>query len=120
MDYLEFVEKATVQDKENIFSKYDGNLDSVPDDLKTFYSGNNPVNVEINCVRFSPADELSTMQAQYSYLNAQFIFATCNGDPIFLHDGHVYTTPHGVKNPKWELLAKDMKTFFLLCFKVAL
>ncbi len=116
MDYLEFAKKAIAQDKRNIFSEYDGNLDIVPDALKTFYKDTNPSDVEINCVRFSPAEKLAAMQMEYSYLNAQFVFATCNGDPIFLHDGYVYTAPHGVKNPKWELLAKDIKSYFSSLF----
>ena len=111
MKYSEFVKKAVLQDERNIFSKYDGNLDCVPDVLKIFYKESNPVNVEINYTRFLPVEKLDSLQAEYSYLNAQFIFATCNGDPIFLHDGSVYTVPHGVKNPKWELLAKDIETY---------
>ena len=43
-------------------------------------------------------------------------FATCNGDPIFLNSGYVYTTSHGVNNPEWELLAKDIESYFSTFF----
>lgn len=111
MEFSEFVDKAILQDKRNIFSQYDGNLDEIPDKLKAFYKDNNPTDVELNGIRFFAAEELSNVQKEYSYLNAQFIFAACNGDPIFLHDGHVYTAPHGVKNAKWELLSDSIVSY---------
>jgi hypothetical protein len=115
MDFSKFVSKATEQDKRNKFAKYDGNLDMVPDELKPFYRVYNPVDVEIDTgigsVRFCPADSLGELQSEYAYLGVQFVFATCNGDPIFLNDGQVYTCPHGVNTPKWEPL--DVKLLFL-------
>jgi len=112
MTYLEFVEKAIAQDSRNVFAKYDGNLDVVPDTLRIFYKEKNPLDVEINFTRFISADKLAAIQTEYHYLNAQFVFATCNGDPVFLHDGCIYTVPHGIKEPKWELLAKDIETYY--------
>lgn len=111
MKYSEFSEKVILQDNQNIFSKYDGNLACVPDVLKQFYKENNPIDVEINGVRFVPAEKLYAIQLEYSYLKAEFIFATCNGDPIFWHTGCIYTVPHGVKTPKWELLSKNIETY---------
>lgn len=111
MEFSEFVNKAILQDKRNVFSQYDGDLDGIPDELKAFYRDNNPTDVEVNGIRFFAAEELSAIQEEYSYLNAQFIFATCNGDPIFLHDGHVYTCPHGVKTAKWELLTESFANY---------
>lgn len=109
MDYTAFVRKAKQQDARNAFETYTGSLDAVPDDLKSFYRTCNPVDVELDindaAVRFYPALELPETQQEYSYLNAQFVFATCNGDPIFLHDNIVYTCAHGVKEPKWEKLS---------------
>lgn len=112
MEYSEFAKKVVLHDTRNRFAKFDGNLDCVPDVLKTFYKENNPLDVEINSVRFLPVEKLDSLQEEYAFLNAQFVFATCNGDPIFLHDGCVYTAPHGVKKPEWELLAKDIETYF--------
>jgi hypothetical protein len=109
MNYAIFVANAMAQDERNTFLKYDDNLDSVPEALKPFYRGYNPVDVELDVngvgVRFCPADQLEEIQKEYAYIRAQFVFATCNGDPIFLNEGQVYTCPHGVKEPKWEKLA---------------
>lgn len=116
MEYSEFVKKAVLYDTRNHFSQYDGNLDCVPDVLKTFYMESNPSDVEIDSVRFFPVEELKSLQKEYSYLQTGFVFATCNGDPIFLHNGCVYTAPHGMKNPSWELLAKDIKTYLSSLF----
>ena len=112
MDFSKFAEKVVLKDKRNIFSQYDGDLNKIPDDLKAFYRENNPTDVEVNDIRFFPVEKLSALQAEYSCLSAQFVFATCNGDPIFLHDGHVYTCPHGVKDMQWELLSADIASYF--------
>ena len=116
MDYSVFVRKATSQDARNIFKKYEGNLDTVPEELKPFYRDHNPIDVEIDsdgvAIRFYPVEELLPLQTEYSYLNAQFIFATCNGDPIFLNEGHVYTCPNGVQSPLWEELSSSIEQYF--------
>ncbi len=111
MEYSEFARKAVLQDERNVFSAYEGSLEEIPDVLKTFYKENNPSDVEINAVRFFPAEELSGLQEEYSYLKAQFVFATCNGDPVFMHDGNIYTCPHGAEAPEWEPLAADFKGY---------
>ena len=116
MDYSVFAKKAISQDKRNVFKKYKGNLDAVPKELKPFYRDHNPVDVEINSddatIRFYPVEELASIQAEYSYLNAQFIFASCNSDPIFLNEGHVFICPHGVKSPTWEKLSGSIEQYF--------
>lgn len=116
MSFSSFVEKAILQDKRNIFTKYDGNLDIVPDELKSFYKNYNPTDVEISkdgvAIRLFSAENLPSLQEEYAYLKVQFVFATYNGDPIFLHDGHVYTCPHGVKSTKWQLLSDNIQKFF--------
>ena len=112
MEFSKFVEKAVLYDKRNIFSKYEGSLNGLPEVLQDFYRENNPIDVEVNNVRFYSVEDLVDLQAEYSYLNAQFVFATCNGDPIFIHDGHVYIAPHGVKFPRWEMLAPTVETYF--------
>ena len=111
MEFSNFAEKAVLQDKRNVFSRYDGDLSGIPNELKAFYRDNNPKDIEVNGIRFFSVEELGVVQEEYSYLNAQFIFAACNGDPIFLHDGHVYTCPHGVKNPTWELLTDNIADY---------
>ena len=118
MNYSNFAARAIAQDKRNVFEKYSDNLDIVPNEMRSFYTEFNPVDVEIDYngvgVRFCPAKELVDLQAEYAYLGVQFVFATCNGDPIFFSGGKIYTCPHGVRKPKWELLAENTETYFKL------
>lgn len=73
MECSEFEKKAVLHDTRNRFTKFDGNLDCVPDVLKTFYKESNPLDVEINSVRFLPVEKLDSLQAEYAFLNAQLI-----------------------------------------------
>ena len=106
MNFSTFAKTAVEQDARNKFGKYDGELGFVPTEFQTFYRCFNPEDVEIRktggTIRFYPAGNLAELQKEYQYLKAQFIFATCNGDPIFFHDGQFYTCPHGVREPEWE------------------
>lgn len=116
MDYSGFVSKAVEQDKQNKFAKYDGKLSFIPSEAREFYQKYDPIDVEVglngSSVRFYPISELIDLQKDYEYLHAQFVFATCNGDPIFLHQGKVYVCAHGVNDPKWEKLADNWEAFF--------
>ena len=111
MEFSKFAEQAILRDERNVFAPYSGSLDGIPKELINFYREADPVDVEVDDVRFYPVEELEDLQAEYAYLNAQFVFATSNGDPIFLQDGCVYTAPHGVEEPTWELLAKDIGAY---------
>lgn len=111
MNFSKFAKKVIYMDNRNVFSQFNGNLDEIPDELKTFYQNNNPIDVEVKGVHFISVEKLKYLQKEYFYLNAEFIFATCNGDPIFLHNGHIYTCPHGEKNVQWELLACDFESY---------
>jgi hypothetical protein len=117
MSYNKFVANVISKDSRNWFAKYEGELDNVPDEFKSFYSECNPIDVEITSdrggVRFCAADELATLQAEYSYINARFIFATTNGDPVFFQEGKIYTCPHGAKEPQWELLANSFADYIV-------
>lgn len=115
MSLSAFVKKALVQDKRNRFETYSGRLDTVPDELKMFYRECNPINVEIvsdfTPIRFYSVQELPSLQKEYSFVKDGFVFATCNGDPIFIDNTGVYTCPHGVKNPEREKLANNVNEF---------
>ena len=109
MDYTAFVAKATAQDKRNKFELYDNSFNIIPDEIKLFYIIYNPVDVELNSngvgVRLYPVGNLHELQKEYNYIKAQFVFATCNGDPIFFNNGCVYTCAHGVHEPQHEKIA---------------
>lgn len=111
MYYKDFVVKATALDGLNYFEPFYGNLDIVPDDIKPFYRDCNPVDVELGAngvgIRLCPADKLQELQSEYKYINALFVFATCNGDPIFINDGCVYTCVHGTPDSQHEKKAES-------------
>ena len=121
MQIDEFVSKAQMRDKTSLFSEYEGSLDMIPDELRDFYAKHNPRNVEIGhngtSIHLVPAEKLETEKQYYEGMNIGFVFATCDSDPIFYHDGKIYTCPHGVKNPEWELLAESIEKYLdvLMC-----
>lgn len=114
----EFANKAQTQDNSNLFSKYDGSLDIVPNEILSFYANFISSSVEIGyngtSIHLIPTENLIKENKYYDSMNIGFVFATCDGDPIFYHEGKVYTCPHGVKNPEWELLAESVEEYFNL------
>ena len=121
MDYSKFMQLAIAQDSRNLFSSTDSDPSIVPNALKAFYKTCNPVEVDIDFdgvyVHFIPAEELKDIQQEYAYIHAQFIFATCNGDPIFYDHGVIYTCPHGVANPDWEQIADSFDQYLDMLFQ---
>lgn len=45
MNFSKFAKKVIYMDNRNVFSQFNGNLDEIPDELKTFYQNNNPIAV---------------------------------------------------------------------------
>lgn len=118
MEYSAFVSKAIKEDSRNTFSVCTEELNLIPNEAKDFYQNYNPLDVEIgmngSSVKFYPVSELEELQSDYQYLGVDFVFATCDGDPIFLHEKKVYMCPHDVDNPKWEKMADGFRDFFSL------
>lgn len=110
----DFVKKSMEQDNRNIFEETEVN-ELLPSCIKDFYQKANPIDVEItmdgNAVRFIPADELENTQSDYSIGNERFIFATCNGDPIYVYEGKIYTCCHGTRKIDDELMAENFSSF---------
>ena len=110
----DFVKKSMEQDNRNIFEETEVN-EFLPSCIKDFYQKANPIDVEItmdgNTVRFIPADELEDTQSDYSIGNERFIFATCNGDPIYVYEGKIYTCCHGISKIDDELMAENFSSF---------
>lgn len=115
MSLTTFIKKAINQDNRNQFEPYSGNLDIVPDGLKKFYREYNPIDVEVisdyNPIHFYSVQELSSLQQEYSFIKDGFVFATCNGDPIFVNDSGVYTCAHGIRVPTKEKLANNVDDY---------
>lgn len=110
----DFVKRAIEQDKRNSFTETEAKK-FVPSELKEFYEKANPVDVEItmdgNAVRLIPLDELEDSQLEYSLGEKRYAFASCNGDPIYLFDGKIYTCCHGIGKVKDELMADSLSAF---------
>ena len=110
----DFVKKSIMQDKRNVFEE--ASLDeSIPSILKEFYQKANPVDVEItmngNAIRMVPAAELADIQCDYQLGDERFVFATCNGDPIYVYMNKIYTCCHGTSEIDDELMAEDFSLF---------
>ena len=105
MTFEEFKNHAIADDEKNYFSTETNIPNIVPTQLIEFYKSYNPIDVEISteigAIRFYPSNKIEELQKEYKITNA-FVFATCNGDPIFLSNNMIYTYPHGVKDPVWE------------------
>lgn len=117
MNFKDFKEYAVAVDSNNIFEECDNVPDVVPEFMKSFYQKFNPVDVEVEIdnaiVRFYPAEQLKRLQQEYS-ISDVFIFATCNGDPIFIYDGNVYSCAHGSDKSQWELMTNELYNYFML------
>lgn len=114
-----FVKKALLQDSRNHFNKCDKKIDFIPKELKYFYSEYNPLDVEVvmnrNIVRFFSLEELPQIQQEYMIGHGKFVFASCNGDPIYLNgNGCVCLQCHGAENGVEEKMAIDFDTFLEL------
>jgi len=96
MTIEEFITKAEMQDSRNHFEPFFGDVSFVPEDIREFYVSANPVDVEIRTrkfgnVRFFPIQQIRNLNNEYSFMpNETFIFATTNGDPIFIENSHFY------------------------------
>lgn len=113
MNYSDFVRCAILEDSRNVFSENNG-IKGLPESLISFYSKINPTDVEvtfpdIGAVRFYPTEKLADLQKDYQLPDGCFVFATCNGDPIFVLNGNVMSTLPEVFRP--EMLATDFMEF---------
>lgn len=111
-----FVKKALLQDSRNNFNKCYQNIDFIPEELKNFFSEYNPLDVEVvingNIVRFYSAENLKKLQQEYMLENDNFVFASSNGDPIYLNsNGCVYLQCHGVQRRVEEEMASSFSAF---------
>lgn len=115
MIYDKFKEFAINQDNRNVFSAYHGDLTFIPHSVQNFYRYYNPVDVEIffnNIVlHFFSAESLRDIQSEYTYLHADLVFATSNGEPYYLLNSKIYTCITGTQNARSELIADNFDEF---------
>lgn len=115
MTIEEFVKKAKEQDSRNYFEPFEGDMFNIPPDIKEFYIRANPVDVEIRTKKFGnlhffPLEEMEVIKKEYSFMPKDvFIFASTNGDPVFIRNSHYYITCESRFKP--ELLSEDFESF---------
>ena len=111
MKIEEFICIAKQQDKSNVFQEYTGSVEHVPNEFKDFYRKYNPVDVEVtihgNAIKFFRVEELFIIQKEYEMDDKKFVFASCNGDPIFCYGTEIFTRYHGSKKSKDEKIASS-------------
>ena len=57
------------------------------------------------------------MNEQYGHVEADCVFATCNGDPIYVKNEKVYMCLHGPKHIIEEEIAASVDSFFETVYK---
>ncbi len=113
MKYDFFVKKAKEQDDRNVFSSLK-EVKGVPSDLIDFYELINPVDVEVSInevdVLFFDYDNLVETQKMYRIVDG-FVFASCNGEPIYIKNGQIYTCVFGQKEIIEEKIANSFEDY---------
>lgn len=115
MTIEEFVARAQKQDSRNTFKTYDGDVSKIPLGIKDFYIKANPIDVEIESrkfgnIHFFPLEKIEDVRKDYSFMSEDsFIFASNNGDPIFIENSHFYITYESQLKP--ELLSDSFESF---------
>lgn len=121
MDYYSFFEKLKAEDYRTEYTEVHEASEYEGLKLPRFYETINPINVEFEfndgIVRLEPLEGLLVLNEQYGYVGADCVFATCNGDPIYVKNGKVYTCAHGSKNVNEEELAPSVESLFETVYK---
>lgn len=116
MDYITFFEKLQKMDSRVQFTKADKYLRCEGLEIPEFYQMVDPVHVEFEfhdgIIRLEPFEGLKMLNEEYQYVVADCVFATCNGDPIYIRDGEIYTCVHGSKRIVEEKIAASVKEMF--------
>lgn len=119
MNYKEFKRAAILEDARNVFGCSLG-VNGIPVSICEFYANFNPIDVEVTypdlgAVRFYPIEKCEEIKKDYELEKEDFVFATCNGDPIFLKNNQVYISLPEVYSP--ELLATSFEMFLDMYIK---
>lgn len=122
MTYYNFINLARKQDSRNNFEPCGTDLSFVPLPLRSFYTTNNPVNVEIalhdsTSVRFSPVKFLERLQKEYDIEDSSFIFATQEGDPIYYKSSGIYRCSHGASSFKETKISNSFDSYIEMLSK---
>lgn len=113
--FEDFVKKAMKQDSRNKFEVFNGDISFVPEVMRLFYKDNNPKDVEVKIdgsyVRFSPIEDILVLQQEYDLGKENFVFASTNGEPIYLKKEKVYTCLFGKEGIIEEKIADSLNDY---------
>lgn len=116
MDYLDFFNKLKTVDSRIEFSLVERKLDSL-EAIPNFYNIINPQNVEFEfndgIIRLASYEELALLKKYYPYISDVCIFATCNGEPVYIKNSMVYTCVYGGGRIIEEKLAESIESLFI-------
>lgn len=118
MKYEKFISEVVKQDRRNIIKKCDKDLleCEVPVELDCFYKTVDIVDVEVVLkdlcsIKFYSCNQLPELQTEYGLSEEVFIFATKEGDPIFIKDGKVFSSVHGIGEYTFDVINKSFDEF---------
>lgn len=116
MDYHSFFERLKTEDPRIEYREVHNESGYKKMKVPQFYKIINPVNVEFEfndgIIRLEPFEGLPVLKEQYDYVGADCVFATCNGDPIYVKNEKVYTCIHGAKCVIEEKIAESVDSLF--------
>ena len=118
MNYSEFKQKSIKQDKRNLFQENTNVPDGIPESLVAFFRVCDPIDVEVTIaeetIKFFSAEKLNSLQEEYKLPNGRFVFATCNGDPIYIFNDKVYSCYPDSEKVEDELKADSFDDYLKL------
>lgn len=111
--YDDFVKVITNIDSRNIIEKC--SVQNIAEGFPGIYMFYDLVNVEVPCsmgdIRFVPRKEFDNVKLEYPDIEAECIFATNNGEPLFMKDGKVFTCLFGKGKIFYEEIAESFDAF---------
>lgn len=116
MEYLAFFEKLKMEDARIEYREVHNVLEYGNLKIPQFYEEIDPVNVEFELndgiVRLEPFGGLPILNEHHGYVKADCVFASCNGDPIYVKNNKVYSCIHGSKRIIEEEIAESVDALF--------
>ena len=116
MDYIKFFEKLKKNDYRVEYKLVTESHKCVDVEMPEYYKKVNPINVEFEyndgIIRLVPYEDLIPIRKAYSYIERGCIFATCNGEPLYVRDNKVFTCICGKNKIIEEEIATSVESFF--------
>lgn len=121
MDYIAFFNKLKDVDPRIDFQMVENSKILDGGNIPAFYSVINPINVEFEyndgIIRLEPIENFDNLKKEYDYVQTDCIFASCNGEPIYLKDKKVFTCIRGSKRIIEEEIASSINMLLESVYK---